>query len=631
MLLTAFLGSWTLSALLEVRKDMTAARAALVEAREQGQLETLGPTLRQAQGDLQDSVTRLAQPGPALVASVPLLGRTVSAVDRTAEAALVLVRGTADAVDAASALRRTDAGSSVDLAAMAQVADALERAARSSRDPVDALLAQPLGMVPGPVSQPVTEAKNTFADAPDRFRSAAAGLRGLAGVLGAERPRNLLVVLENNAELRGTGGLVTVFAEATARDGQLAIGSFRDVDEVAAEPPGAVPVEAPDDYRALWGAFLANTTLWKNANMSPDVPTSSLVLSRVAAVSLPTAPDAVLWFDVPAIAAVLAATGPQQLPDGSTLSSENAVERLLSGAYEAAEDTREGQARRRETLRGAADAVLGAVLGQGAGPATSVGALAAALAEAAQGRHVAVWSAVAEEQADLRSAGLAGEVAADGGDLSSFVVQNLGGGDREGNKLDYYARRRVSVRAVVGPDWAEVEQLVVLRNTAPDGGLPVYVGGGGTPGATNNLVTLALPSAAQVTEFSRGGQVVLDAPRPSGDHAVVTDFVSLQPGTETSWLLRYRVPVAAEGYALSLVPQPLAFPAELEVELRPTDGVSLAALPGSDLVEGEDGSLRLSEAYDLERTLLVRAERDSAGERAVDRLRRFWNEPVSLP
>jgi hypothetical protein len=629
LLVLALAALWTAVVLGAARTDLTQARAELESATDADEADEVGVRLTQAEARLQRTVDRLGQPGPALVGRLPLVGRSVRAVDVTAEAALAVTSASRDVVAAADGASLRPDGA-VDLRRLSALGEALERAGQDTGAPVSALVSHPDRLVPPPVAGPLREAQDRLGAAPGTFSKAADAVRALRGLLGADGPRRLLVVLENNAELRGTGGLVSVFAEATTADGAVQVEAFRDVKDVADEPQDVVRVPSPDDYRALWGPYLADSTLWVNTNMAPDVPTSAQVLAEVAAVTLPERPDAVLRLDVPALAAVLAATGPVPLPDGSELRGEDTVEFLLSRAYVDAPDTIEGQAQRRETLRSVADAVLGRLLGSAESPPSLV-SLGPALADAARGRHLALWSADPEEQDLLVAADLAGRHQADGGDLSSVTVQNLGGGDTEGNKLDFYARRSVSVVARVGSGSTQVLQTVTLRNEAPASGLPQYVAGGAQPGTTNNLVTLAVPDAAEDVVLRRAGQPLDSPPRPQGDHQVVADVVSLPPGTGVTWELSYRLASASDRYELRLLPQPLHEDAALSVELHPGEGRRLATPSGSALAPGPDDTLVLDQPFAEVEDLVVTLERPGLVARALGAVKRFWNEPVQLP
>lgn len=615
-------GVWTAVALLQARGDLLAARADLQAATEADSLPEVRAQVAEAEDRLSSAARALHRPGPFVIARLPLVGRSVTAVTAAADASLAVVAAGEDVLQATpDDLVR---GGAVDLEGLLAVAAATERAADSTRRPVQRLDDVELGLVPGVLAERVREVRSRLRDAPDALARATSAARGIGHVLGGDGDRRVLMMLQNNAELRGTGGLVTVFAEARAAGGRLEVQAFKDVEDVADVRDEVTRVPAPADYRGLWGSFLADSTLWLNTNMTPDVPTASAVLADVAVASGLRRPDAVVWFDVRAIAGLLEATGPVRLPDGTELTADNAIRVLLSEAYAGVDDTREGQAARRAALRAAADAVLGGLLDD-SDTAAGVPALGAALGEAVDGRHLAVWADADAAQADLVAGGVAGDVLAGGGDLAAFTVQNFGGADGEGNKLDYYARRQVTVDVVVERDSALVEQRITLRNTAPGAGLPRYVAGNVVPGTSRSYVTMTLPPGAQVLGFRRGMQALSTRQRPQGDHAVLTDGATLAPGAETSWLLSYRIPVSDGAYALRVVPQPLAVDAGLRVEIRAAPGLDLrgAGVTGDRVV--------VSGPLVGDVLLEVSAQRANALRRAAAAVRRFWNEPVRLP
>lgn len=613
--------AWTLLALLSARDNLERGRRALTTATTSDDDATgTRERLDRAAADLRKASGRLSAPGPVIVSYLPLIGRTPRAARVTTDAALAAVVAAQDVLRATTGSALVSDGR-LDPVALAGMAKELRRAGGYVTGPVRDLRALKTGLVPDVVAAGVLDARDRLDELPATLARAADTVDALAAVTGADGPQRLLVVLENNAELRGTGGLVSVFAEATADGGRITLNRFRDVDEVADTAKTAKRVPAPADYRRLWGTYLADTTLWKNTNMSPDVPTSSQVLAGVAAASLGRRPDAIIWLDVRAVAAVIGATRPATLPDGSVLTGTSTVDLLLSGSYRGTADDRQAQAARRARLRAAADAVAARLL-KGAPDASR---LSLALAGAARGRHLALWSADAARQRAFAASSLTGAVSAEGGDLTSFVTQNFGGGDTEGNKLDYYARRATKVRVRVARDTAVVQQEVTLRNTAPARGLPRYVAGGATPSTMNNFVTLALPKDATAVSFRRGDAVLSTDALPEGDHAVLTDALSLPPGTAVTWRLQYRLPLHDGRYELRLLPQPLAVDAALDVRISAAPGVRLTD------ASGRTGAVVLDQSFDEHRTVEVTAEKPGLLSRTSDAVRRFWREPVRLP
>ncbi len=611
--------AWTAVAGLVAQHRLAAARTTLQQAREDPGSPLLLPRLRAAEHDLGTATALLTGwtgAGPALVARLPVAGRSVEAGRRASAASHAVV---ATAVDALTVLDGRDlvVGKGLDLAAVRDVGRVLDRHTAEVDRSVARLSRADLGLLPRPVARAVREAQDALDPVPQALARASAAARVLPPALGADRDRKVLIVLENNAELRGTGGVITVFAEATARAGRLDIGPFRDVEDVADDADRARRVLASPDYRTLWGPFKGDTTLWKNTGMSPVGPQSSAVLAGVAAATLGRRPDVVVWLDVRTIAAVLEATGPATLPDRSVLTADNAGRVLMSEAYLKAPDTIAGQRQRRAVLRGAADAVVDRLLSpsdDGGGAA----ALVSSVGRAAAGRHLLLWTSDVQEQRDLATAGLDGDVVAADGDLACVTFQNLGGGQNEGNKLDYYARRQVTVRAALQPGRAVVEQEVTIRNTAPRTGLPAYVAGLDAPGTSNGFVTLALPRSAEVLGFARDGRTVRTSVLDEADHRVLTDVVALAPGTSATWLLRYSLPLRDGRYRLRVVPQPLAVDAGLSVSVT---GAAGSLVTGDDAWSGP-----------LTGTVDVVARTTPADERGLgSRLQRFWREPVRLP
>jgi hypothetical protein len=181
----------------------------------------------------------------------------------------------------------------------------------------------------------------------------------------------------------------------------------------------------------------------------------------------------------------------------------------------------------------------------------------------------------------------------------------------------------VSVRVRVSRHSAQVEQEISLRNAAPARGLPVYVSGRATPGTSNNYLTLAVPADAVLQSFTRGGVPVHTDVLPEGDHRVVSDALSLPPGTTATWLLRYRLPLPADGtYRLRAYPQPMAVDAGLHVEIT-GNGLRTPA--------GRAGPLRVSGPFAEQLALTATQSRPGRLARAVEAVRRFWREPVHLP
>jgi hypothetical protein len=602
---------WALRSALVARSELTAVRKDLTALREHPPEDRSGlpARLSRDRDKARHAAAVLGQPGPWVVAHLPVVGRSLDAERRVAQAADAAV---AAAIDIEAVTRDLGTAGKVDLGALRHAATVLQARAERLVRPTQRLRDAPTSWMPGFVSRSVRQAQDELGGVDEQLVRAAAAARALHGVLGGAGGRRVLVVLENNAELRGTGGLVSTFALGTIADGRLQLQPFRDVREVAAEVDRATVLPSPADYAAHYGPYRANTTIWRNITMTPDVPTAASVLAAASARTTGVRPDVVLLLDVPGIAQIVDATSPITV-DGKVLTGPELIRTLLVDAYVGAEGTA-AQNERRQREERAADAALRDLTNA---PASL--SLAKALAEAVSGRHLALWSARPTEQHDLELARAAGSVDPGGDDLLLAVANNLGDSPGFGNKLDYYVARRAAVTVEVNRDRARVTQTLTLANQSPTG-LSSYVEGLRRPGRILELLQLAIAADAKLVSFTSGGVgAVADQWREDGSRRLVF-LADLARGQVGSWTLTYDVPLRDGRYRMRLLPQGLARPATLDVDVRAQDGVTLTTR----------GPLGHTAEWDSSLELDVQVDQPGWLQRTRDRLRRFWNEPVKL-
>lgn len=599
--------------LQQARSDLQAA----VDA-DRDSVEVREP-IEQAQALLQRADARLSSPAVSLVAAIPVVGRSLNAERAVVSAASSTLAGVRAVVDAAPELQTAEG---LDVQVLEALGPRLTPLADRAADDLDGLRSTPTGLTPSVVREAVRDTDAALAPVVDGLRQAADGAPLMASLLGADGPRTVLVALQNNAELRGTGGYVSTFATGRLADGQLQLDPFRDVLEVS-DPPGETrPVPAPGEYVEDFGPFLADTTLWREWTMSPDVPDAASVTANVAGVLLGEQPDVVLLLDVPALAAIVSvAERDVQLPDGSTVAADQLTEALLVDSYARAGAEADDQDARRAVLRAAAGQTVTQLLSDEIAPL----AVLKELGRLAAGRHLAVWSAREQEQVQLERFGLAGSADPGGDDLALVSVNNL-----NANKLDYYVDRSVQVEATVGQDSVDVVQRVVLANRAPEDLVP-YVAGVDTPGTVRERVELSISSDAQFTSLRQDGEPTTGDVRTGDERTRVHTFIELARGQQIELELRYTVPVADGRYRLRLLPQPLARDAELDVSVRPAEGLELGAVQGADVVDGRavrTGPWAQSEVLDVH--LRSPAPADSWWESTRESVTRFLSEPVSF-
>ena len=601
---------------LEAADELERARAGLVELRDGGASTQAALTsLRRADEDVSAADEVLSRWPVDVMAAVPVVGRSWAAERAVARSATEVVGAARLLAERVAALRAGAGG--VELAALADLRADLAGPVQRGASEYDELRSTPLGLTPPQVSRGVTQAREALGPAVDALRQADTGLTAVSGLLGASGPRSVLVILQNNAELRGSGGYTSSFATGRTQDGRLLLEPLQDLIEVADPPETDRYLPAPQEYVEDFQTYGGNSTMWRTWNMSPHVPDSAVVGARIAGAVTGREPDVVVLLDVPAMGALAALGGTAiTLPDGSVVQPSELTDALLVDAYAGAGTDSEAQVRRRVQLQAAATAAVSRLLG-GDVPAEE---LARPLVRLADQRHLAVWSARPAEQQALERLGVAGQlVPPRGGDLVHVSVNNTGA-----NKLDLYVDRRVSVTAEVGPSSAAVTQRVSFTNAAPPDLVP-YVAGVERPGVVISRVELSLPPAARDLRPTIDGKPWVGALHEGGGRSRLITRLELPRGASSVLEVRYTLPLTDGRYHLALVPQPLAEDAVLRLAVLPADGEALGSVEGADVVGG-----RVEEEVPLSETRDVVAELERETPSRWERLKDWWNSPVEL-
>jgi hypothetical protein len=355
----------------------------------------------------------------------------------------------------------------------------------------------------------------------------------LPAILGEHGPRNYVVMFQNNAELRATGGIAGALA-LIHTDG----GSFSLAQQASSAdfPKFDQPVvDLPVETRAIYGNNTAQYI--QDVNFTPRFDLTGQITREMWSQRFGLVPDGVLSIDPVALSYLLEATGPISLPSGDVLNSDNAVKLLLQDVYATYPDPADQDA----FFASAAAAVFDNI----AGPNVNPGALISALARAGAERRVFVWSADTRDQEVLAGTTLAGALP-----QSTEAVEKFGVyfNDATGSKMGPYLDVTIGVGARVCrlDDRATYAVTVAMANTAPldaATSLPRYVtgaGGFGVPaGDINTTLTVYGASGSFNLGVMRDGSPAQFQPTADGNYPVSKMVFALKPGESTSITFRF--------------------------------------------------------------------------------------------
>lgn len=502
---------------------------------------------RRTLAELEDRTTqaRVAATDPVWKAAsiLPVLGTNLAAVSEVAVSADdVVSRAVAPLVGKFETLdweALTPADGKVDLAPLEEASPSLNSAANTVQLSFDRLAAIDAGGLMPQVAGPLTQATEALSEASVALNNAAAAAAVLPPMLGADESRNYLVLIQNSAEVRATGGISGAMAVIRTNNGAIELtgqGSATDIGRF--RPPLEVDPAQELIYSFRLGAYI------QDVNLTPDFPTAARTAKAMwEERNVGTTIDGVIALDPVVLANILQATGPVEIDDPkvrellaptslpAALAADNVVDTLLSKVYSEIEEP----ALQDAYFAAVAGEVFGALA---AGQGESDQLIRSLIASSEQNR-LFVWSNRSEEQDVVEETPLASAVT---GSSVGGAAFGLYFNDGTGAKMDYYVRRTAQLIQTCQPDgYSQFTVKETITNTAPADAadsLPAYVTGGaafGVPAGnirTNHVVYG--PAQSLLLSARIDGEKVSVGSFRHGNRPVGTVTTELAPGESVS-------------------------------------------------------------------------------------------------
>jgi hypothetical protein len=400
----------------------------------------------------------------------------------------------------------------------------------------------------GPFRGRYDELAEQVARATDVLDTADRALQVLPTMLGRDGPKNYLLVFQNNAELRATGGLPGAISVVSADDGELSLNRQATAVDLGEAPEPVLPLTPAE--REIYGPQLG--TYFLDANFTPSFPRAAELMRARWEQTFDERVDGVIAVDPVAVSYLLGATG--SVTVGPTrLTQANVVDNLVHQIYALVDDTDEQD----ELFKLAARTVFDKVVDGGAPPQGVLEALARGGSE----HRLLVHSfddAVQEQILTSVVAGAHTDPAADGPQVGLYLNDNTGA------KMSYFLRTVASAEATSCTDGVQtVAGVVRFASEAPldaATSLPTYVTGGGRYGIDPGYQVVALrlygPVGGTIDEVTLDGEVVKRPEIVDHDGRPVTTlypFLGPQESSEIGWTVTSGAGQAGD-VALSVTP-----------------------------------------------------------------------------
>lgn len=352
-------------------------------------------------------------------------------------------------------------------------------------------------------------------------------------MLGAGSPQRYLLLIQNNAESRATGGIPGALAVLTVDRGKLSLGEQTSAGDLGTMVP-VVQVDPEQEriFTPRLGKFM------QDVNLTPDFPTSAGTAQAMWKRKTGETLDGVISVDPVFLSYLLNATGPVKLSSSlipalvgtslpSELTGQNVVQTLLSDVYSEINEP----ARQDLYFAGVARAIFAALSDGNSDPQHLLDGIVTGVDEG----RVLLWSRTPGQQAVIAKYPISGSISGPSTSPAEFGVYF---NDGTGAKMDFYVKRKVELfKVCTNDEYSEIKVRVTSTNTAPRDAnisLPEYVTGGGVFGVKAGTVQTNISAYGPVqSHIERASQNGVKIPFNSQQHdgrPVGTLTVSLTPG-----------------------------------------------------------------------------------------------------
>lgn len=507
----------------------------------------------------------------APAAAVPVVGQHTDALQQIGEHGVATAQAAMDLLDVLDRDALAIDGGAVDLAAIEVLEAPTSAFAETATAAAFAIGGLDSPWLLGPLRDEIQTAAADLADLTRTARRGADAVRLAPQMLGADGPRNHLVLLVTPAELRGSGGLVGNWALVVAENGRLRLADVGRNSDISGAP-AVLPfvLEEPGEYVDTYGQFGVEQA-FHDITLSPDFSDVASVAAQVFETAEGVEVDTVMSVDPWAVAALLQLTGPVTVDD-ITLDAQTARDFLLFGQYvEFEDDTAAGEEARVAFLERLLGETFLRVLSADLSDPWNLGDVFGDVVD--EGRLV-LASTDPAQQALLDGLGIGGSFGPFAGEMAGVVTQNRGQ-----NKIDTFLSRRVSYDALLDPASGRLETTVTVElvNAVTDLSLPAVVVGNNDQGYPlgTNVLELVLYSPLDLVEASVDGEVV--GIRTIEEFGVLAHRRELELGPDSSTTVVFRLagtaPLGPDGaFVLEMPVQAAVNPDQLDLSVRVTDG-----------------------------------------------------------
>ncbi|KKS47430.1 hypothetical protein A3J20_00640 [Candidatus Gottesmanbacteria bacterium RIFCSPLOWO2_02_FULL_42_29] len=390
--------------------------------------------------------------------------------------------------------------------------------------------------------------KKLFSETASLFVEAQPFLRNLPQLLGNQKEKRYLVIFQNDAELRATGGFMTAFAIFKVDKGKLTVERSDDIYKLDEAKKRSFP--APDKI-ALYHKDVPNFQL-RDSNLSPDFRESMTAFEKLLSDSSVDLGEyqGIVALDTHVLVSTVKILGDFTIA-GRIFSAENDKRcdcpKII---YEMEDYATRPVAFIREDRKGIIGTLLYQIMQRalGVSPSQYWGKLSQMFLEEASQKHLLFYFKDEEPQKGIEALNFGGRMQKFEGDYLHINNVNFAGA-----KSNLFVRNFVRKEGKTG-DEAVHKLVLTYKNPEPASNCNLEAGQLCLNGILRNWLRVYVPKGSELIEFKGSEKKTLTY--EEFNRSVFEGFFTVKPQGSATVEIRYKIPSSVDAKKLYIQKQP---------------------------------------------------------------------------
>lgn len=394
--------------------------------------------------------------------------------------------------------------------------------------------------------------KDLFKNTASLFVEAQPLLKKLPELMGVRESKRYLVLFQNDAELRATGGFITAYGIFSIDKGKIKVDKADDIYKLDESKNKKFPAPRP---LLKYHVNVTNLEL-RDSNLSPDYEVSMKELRDMITESIPGFPkyDGIIALDTHVLVSTIKILGDFNVY-GRTFSAD--IDKRCDCAkaiYELEDYSSKPVAYVREDRKDIISVLMYQIMQRalGVSPSKYWGKLMQTILQETQEKHVLFYFDNADAQKGIEALNFGGRIQSTDGDYLHISNVNLAGA-----KSNLFVKTSVKQDIQIGGDGTVTETVTIsYKNPSPPSNCNLEAGQLCLNGILRNWVRLYVPQGATLVEF-KGSEKETVTYDELGK-TVFEGFMTVKPQGSAEVSVKYKLPKKAQGspYKLLIQKQP---------------------------------------------------------------------------